>query len=663
MQFLRFPLVKVFPFFLAGIVLSHSCEINIKYLEGATLLIIAALLVLHRFRITGIFEVAACLASMAVGIATEAVHRETNYTHHFTKLASHEVASIYKIVIREQLKNGMSGPRYVADIESFGKNHATGKILINAASDCKHFQIGNRLTVFGKLLHHKPVQNPGQFDYGKYLRNKSIYARLYIKPQDIIDSGETQKDIYHYSDRIRSRILENIRKSGMPARELNVIAALILGQQQEIASDITDDYRMAGAVHVLSVSGLHVGFIILMIEFCMKPFPNTRKWGFFKVLITILALWAFAFIAGLSPSVVRSAAMFSLIAYGNYIRRSSNTYHTLVASAFLILLVEPMFIYDVGFQLSYAALFFIVWLQPWLMSFLKPENKILRYFWTILTVSVAAQMGTFPLSVYYFHQFPGLFFITNLIIIPFLTVIMILGVGSVAIAAFTILPKLFSISLGWSVSVMNQIIAKVASFEDFVIEGIPMDGIMMTLLYLCLIFVVLAFQKKSALLHFAAWTSIIICQSYYIHKKFAENTKDEFIVFQNRRDFTVSIRNGSQVTAYAKTDEVPRCINDYLIFNHCKLERLSGPKRIMSFQNKKIVVVDTAAMPAIKSDILIMRNSPKINLDRWLEMHRPEVVVADGSNYRTYAQRWKQTCIKRKIPFHHTDEKGSYILH
>ena len=217
--------------------------------------------------------------------------------------------------------------------------------------------------------------------------------------------------------------------------KLQVVSALILGQQQDISKEILKDYQYAGAIHILSVSGLHVGFILLFITFLLRPLPKNKYGNWIRLLAILLGLWGFAIIAGLSPSVIRSATMFSFVAIGMNLKRSTNIFHTLLVSLFIILLFKPSFLFDVGFQLSYLSLFFILWIQPLLSKIWIPKNKILRYFWDILTVSFAAQIGALPLSIYYFHQFPGLFFVTNIIILPFLSIIMGLGVFVMTLAA------------------------------------------------------------------------------------------------------------------------------------------------------------------------------------------------------------------------------------
>ena len=179
-----------------------------------------------------------------------------------------------------------------------------------------------------------------------------------------------------------------------------MVSALILGQQQDISKEILNDYQYAGAIHILSVSGLHVGFILLFLTFLLKPIPKNKLGNTIRLIIIIICLWGFAILAGLSPSVIRSVTMFSFVAVGMYLKRSTNIFHTLLVSMFLILFFQPSFLFDVGFQLSYLSLFFILWLQPLLSNIWTPKNKIVNYFWDILTVSFAAQIGAFPLSIF-----------------------------------------------------------------------------------------------------------------------------------------------------------------------------------------------------------------------------------------------------------------------
>ena len=317
---------------------------------------------------------------------------------------------------------------------------------------------------------------------------------------------------------------------------------------------------------------------------------------------------------------------------------------------FLILLFEPSFLFDVGFQLSYSALFFIIWLQSLLKSIYEPKFIITSYFWNIITVSFAAQIGTFPLSIYYFHQFPGLFFVTNLVILPFLTFILALGVVVVLMAAANAIWFPVMKLLEYSIWFLNQIVKKIASFEDFVFRDIPMSFLMMLGLYL-IIFSWVNFGRKPSLTKFyVALFSVIFFQIICFQTKISTQKSSEFIVMNSKKSSLLAQRIGKSATFYANDSvlqnlEKNGVVKSYLVGTFSKIIAKKSISNLYYFKKKKILVVDSLAVIITENpDILVLRNSPKINLERYFLKYRPEVVVFDNSNYKSYIKIWKKNC-------------------
>ena len=505
MKVMQFPLAKITIAFVFGILVSFYTNPNPK-LAFTFLLIsffsICMTLFLSKkdFIQKTYFGFSLLFLSFFIGFTNQVIHsdifQKSNYVH---QIKDDKREHLLEIVLREKLKNSTFSNRYVAIVKKIDNIESSGKILVNIykTSLSEQIKIGSNLQIKGAVFKHKPANNPDQFDYGKYLTNKSILAQMYVSVYDIKISAEIEKDIYYYSNQLRNKIIHNLRKSGFNNEELNVVAALILGQQQDISPEILHDYQFAGAIHILSVSGLHIGFILLFITFLLQPLPKNNFGSYIKLSIILLSLWGFAFLAGLSPSVIRSVTMFSFVAIGMCLKRKTNVFHTLLASLFFILLFEPSFLFDVGFQLSYVALFFILWLQPLLAGIWIPKNKIQSYFWDIITVSFAAQIGAMPLSIYYFHQFPGLFFVTNLIILPALGVIMALGVFVMTLASFDYVNLFLAKILEWSIFLLNKTINWVASFEQFIFQDIPFNWYMTVSSYFVIIAMVIWFKKPN----------------------------------------------------------------------------------------------------------------------------------------------------------------------
>jgi competence protein ComEC len=330
-------------------------------------------------------------------------------------------------------------------------------------------------------------------------------------------------------------------------------------------------------------------------------------------------------------------------------------------------LFKPSFLFDVGFQLSYLALFFILWLQPILAGIWTPKNKISSYFWDILTVSFAAQIGAMPLSIYYFHQFPGLFFVTNLLILPLLGIIMAVGVLAVLIAVFCPVPFFIAKPLQYLLSFLDGIIHWVASLDDFVIRNISFSREMLWCSYL-FIFLIVIWIKKPVFKNFAfALWSILLLQSVFIYQKSETQNKEELIVFNSRKNTIITERSGANVTIFSsdsilETLDTNLGVQSYLIGNFCKIKAKKPLQNLLYFKHKKVLVMDSSVVfsKTISPDILIITQSPKLNLERLLLEYKPKQIVADGSNFKSYAKLWEATCRKAKIPFHNTHEKGFY---
>jgi competence protein ComEC len=642
---------------------------------GSIAISIGILIVLHFFSSKHqvakyFFGVFVFIIAFEIGFTTATIHKENLNPNHYVNLfVTDETNHAFELIVHEKLKSSTKNNRYVAKIITVDGHNCRGKILLNLSKDSLHpdLNIGNQVLVTGVIYKNKEPLNPNQFDYSRYLENQEIYAQIFTKANQVTFQ-KNQTTVWSSFANLREKISRNLNHSAISKDELNVVNALVLGQRQDISPDILRDYQYAGAVHVLSVSGLHVGFLLLFITFLLKPIGNSKKGLLLKLLITILTLWCFAILAGLSSSIVRSAAMFSFVAIGMYVKRTVNIYHTLLVSMLLILLFKPSFLFDVGFQLSYLALFFILWLQPVLAKIWTPKFKIVSYFWNIITVSFAAQIGTMPLSIYYFHQFPSLFFVTNLLILPLLGIIMALGILAVGIASFQTVPYLVSKPLELLIKLLNGCIHWVASMEHFVVKNISFSTDMLWGSYLVIIALILWLKKPEFKRMSLAFISIVLFQVIILFQKIDLMNKEELIVFQDKKTTLIASQKGDDVVLYSTNDSLLKnfkknqFIQSYLTGNFCHVKALKKMPNMLFYKNKKILIIDSSCIYSkeIIPDIVIITQSPKLNLERLLATIQPKQIVADGSNFRSYISIWEATCDKQKIPFHNTNEKGFY---
>lgn len=675
MIILQFPLARIGLFFILGLLLYQKGFQPNGFVVFIFLFVgLVGLVTMHRYankrNAFKSFGWLVALLSVVLGLSTAAFDQDTRSRLHYSHLTEDQVPYHFQLTLHEKLKSTKKNQRYVAIIKSINHRKSLGKILLNIrhSSQNTNIPIGSHLAVDGLLYHNKAPFNPNQFDYSGYLENQQIYAQIYtLWPKLKIIT--TENTIWSKFSNFRTKIIDNLKKSNFNETELAVMIALLLGQQQDIDPETLQEYQLAGAVHILSVSGLHVGFIMLFINFLLKPIPNTSRNTYIKLLIIVVALWSYGILAGLAPSVVRSVTMFSFVAVGQHLRRSVNVYHSLLVSVLLILLWKPSFLFDVGFQLSYLALFFILWLQPLIADFWQPKNKITRYIWDILTVSLAAQLGTLPLSIYYFHQFPGLFFVTNVLVLPLLGIIMVVGLVAVIIGCFGIVPKFVIVPLTMMIAIQNKCIGWVASWDALVFKNIGFTAAMLWTSYLVIIALGLWLQKPIYKKVVLAMVSVLLLQIVCLHNKWQSTNTQEMIVYHQKKSTMITERKNNKVILFGNdsiqnTIAKNQILQSYLTANFAKLTQRENLQNLYYFNTKKILLIDSSAtVPLnIKPDIVILVNSPKINLERYLSAYTPKQIVADGSNYKSYIRLWKATCHKAKIPFHITNEKGFYKI-
>src|SRR5690606_22024170 len=279
--------------------------------------------------------------------------------------------------------------------------------------------------------HPDPVAaptNPFEFDYQRFLATRQIFHTHFVNAGVIRIGKISQQPLNDLVLKIRASFMERIDRY-IPSPHSNQIAkALLLGQKQDLDEEVSEAYITAGTMHVLAVSGLHVGIIYGFFFLFLKPHRLAGKTRVLYLSLVILIIWLYALITGMSPSVLRAATMFTLMGLAQMKSRRPSIINALALSALILMVFDPYIVYSVGFQLSYMAVFGIVLLQPKITKLWRPKRKISRYFWDITSVGIAAQLATFPISVHYFHVFPTYFMLSNLIAIPGAFLIMSFGI-------------------------------------------------------------------------------------------------------------------------------------------------------------------------------------------------------------------------------------------
>jgi competence protein ComEC len=321
----------------------------------------------------------------------------------------------------------------------------------------------------------EPPGNPGQFDYQSFMRRQGI-SHSHFAGKNIHVLGEViSQPIMDFFSAIRRTLLEKIEEKIADPNSKQIAKALLLGYKKQMDPEINQAYSATGAMHILAVSGLHVGIIYGFFFLFVKPYRLKSRARVAYLSLLILVIWSYACITGLSPSVLRAATMFTFVAFAQMQSRSPSIFNPIALSAMILLLFDPFLLYAVGFQLSYLALLGILLIQPLLVRIWLPSYRWLEYCWQISTVGIAAQIATFPVSAYYFHQFPSYFILSNLVAIPAAFLIMAVGVPFLLLSSVPIVSSILAWLTDWLIRVMNFLIFWMESLPGASVKDIHFE--------------------------------------------------------------------------------------------------------------------------------------------------------------------------------------------
>jgi len=533
---------------------------------------------------------------------------------------------------------------------------------------------GDRLLVEANFEPPEKALNPDGFDYATYLKRQGIGATAYVRSGRWQLTGRnTSFSLLRMADKCRIFLLDVFRKQHIGGDEFAVLAALTLGYTGDLNPEVRAAYSATGVVHILSVSGMHVGIIYVVLVFLLGFMDNSRGLRLVKASLILLFLWAYAFVTGMSPPVIRSTLMFTFVAVATCLNRKSNIYNTIFMSMLAMLLVNPMYLYDVGFQLSYAAVLSILFFKPVLDKLYNPATKLTRFVWTMLSVSLAAQVGTTPFTLYYFQQFPNYFLITNFIAIPLSSLIIYLAMGLLFVSFVPWLSTGIGFLLNKSVWLLNSAIISIQNLPHSV-SHVSLDIRQSLVLFLAIFCLSGYYFNRKFVPLVTGLVSLLIACLFSFQVNYRTLTTKRIIVYAGQKNTHVSFINLNQNDVFSTDSlEIKRIAGVY--WQNQKLEK---PHFIThnswfndgfaSYKGLRILVLTkdllkkkTSGTP-LKLDYLIIGNHLKPRIDQILECVHPRKIIVDKSISNWYTGNIRQLCKNRKIGFYAVASQGAYIL-
>jgi competence protein ComEC len=497
----------------------------------------------------------------------------------------------------------------------------------------------------------KPLQsriNPGGFDYKAYLKKIKVCDQINLSSEEIVIHKNNNKiNPLSFLRSVNGKIEKKLDHSPLSTASKNLIKTLILGKRNALDQELIQAYANAGVIDILAISGLHMGIIMLFLGYALKPIKWITKSNGTYLLFIIASLWSFAVFTGNSPSVTRAVTMFTGFAIGKYSHRIHNTFHLLVVSFFLLLVIYPPFLFKVGFQMSYLAVLGIIKINPLIQQLWRPRFFVLRRFWEITCVCLAAQIAVAPLSIFYFHQFPGLFLLSNWLVIPLFGLFLIVSLLLVVLIGLKIEIGLISVGYDSIVYMMNEAVLWIANQEHFLFQNMRLSLISLVTIYTLMILIYGSIKFKKINYVIGAFASIIILQMILFLEKWEHSKINQlWLLYQHEKTLIVH-HTPNKLFLYSPQDisGEERVINDF------KNEYPIDEVEIKTFKNTfvrnetELLVLDERVIykiPNIQPTHLLLSNDPKVNLDRVLANIQPTMVIADGSNPPWSINRWRK---------------------
>ncbi len=705
----QIPLARlVIPFMLgiaAALTLPHFAIGNWFYLMAALLIGLMVWLSYKGQKRSAWFGFTATTFFILLGIQLVELNTVSNNKAYF---GNHLQAGNYIVgTITQPPQVKAKSVKTVVEVESIktkqGWVKANGSILAYFEPNDMSYALayGDKLLLNIAIDEVKPPTNPGQFDYKAFLARKGIYHQAYIKEADyILIESHTGNPIMQWVYNMRDYMRWLLGEHGLKDSQLAVASALVLGYDDDIDPDLLQAYSASGTLHVLSVSGMHAGLVFIMLSGLLAFAGQSKRARIIRAVVIVLSLFLYALLTGFSPPVLRAAVMFSLLAVGQSSTQYTNNYNILAGSCLLMLLSNPFLLADVGFQLSYSAVLGIALFYPCLhrafdlherlevsthrkpflaKGIIKPYNWLVTSAWSITAMSVAAQLATLPLGLYYFHQFPVYFIAANLVIIP-LSVLCIWG--GMLLLLFSWIP-IVNNAIGWLLNNMVHALNNLALFA----EGLPyatwgnfkLAKVEVFALYFIIIAVLIALKSARKQWMYAALATSVVFMGFRVVQKNDDLNQQKLVVYNINKNSAVEVIDGDKSLLISDTLSTPGSINYKFNIEAAQWyfgikNRIVNASSAIAYHNPPLLVAGdktillyspqfnhrrtTIAGPV---DYIIVSGPPYIDYGL-IEKLKPKMVVFDGSNKPAKVKTVIKKLAELNIPYYNTAAKGAWVV-
>lgn len=560
-----------------------------------------------------------------------------------------ESKKLHTYVIKYRLKSWGKTSRYLAHYQNESEEKSTRVVLLsrdsmlvqNLSTD-KTLYTNVRPKAINKAI------NPGGFDAQSYYSSQGIYYSAELSMDQVYCWDLHPLNLRAKAQKINAHLASYWRQAPISHEAGALALAIILGQTEDLTSDIKTQFAAAGALHVLALSGLHVGMVVLLLQWLLSPIKSLPIGQHIYPILVLGILWGYAFVCGLSPSITRAVCMFSIWQFGQMIQRPISGSNSVLLTYILLIWWAPYWLFSVGFQLSFTAVMALTYIPQQLQNIRRPKNRVYRYFRELSVVGIAAQIGVGPLSIYYFHQFPLLFWLSNLLVLPLMTPLLISGIIISIGSLIAPIPEILWQIWDKLLHLILQSVEWISSHDQWLINGLNMS--MQTVLgyYIVAFFIWWGLQHpwlgQSRLLK--SYLPLLFCIILFGHISnhwSSKKSKPEFALLHCYKNSVMIVNTPKGYRGLIK-DHKQNAQDLINWFNHhrVRMREELALQPIMSFKGSPLIVIDNDGIyPELTEGILVLTNNANIHFETLVNELKPQIILADGSNAKYVVDLWK----------------------
>lgn len=605
------------------------------------------------------------LCTFLIGYILYLLHLPANQPRHITHFHKVSNKEWLHVEFLENLRTTSYYQQYIVNVKQVNQEPTFGKVLlrIRTQDSLDIFEPGQEKLLYTNLHVLANPANPFDIDMRKYYRSLGIFHSVIINKRDTILAIASKPK---RSWVLRKKALDALENTSLHNNSKQLIQAMVLGYRDEWSSERRIQYSNAGVAHILAISGLHVGIIYLALFWLALPLQRIWLNRTPVYVLCIIGLWWYAWFTGMSPSVTRSVSMLSFFVIARLVNRPAPPLHTLASSYLVLLLLKPEWLFHVGFQMSYTAVFFILWLYPRVKAIWTPRNGIIKRIWQVVIISCIAQLGVMPWTLHYFGKIPGLFLLSNLVVFSLVSVLLIGGI-------LLLLLSLLGVSKGWlflgydflTQQIDNYILWVSKQHQWILTVSKPSIAISLALYLLLLFGLPVLWNNSYRNLRNLSIAGLLFISVVTISK--LNQNKEEVWLLQQIGESLILHTTPKNIQLFTNNTTVDSTYLWTSLSAKYIDKKIHKRNFLRSFKigQQLYIQIDSTAIYSKnipKGSIVMLQQSAKVNLDKLISEIRPKLIIADASNYPSRIEQWRETCIETETPFLSTSEKGAILL-